>query len=80
LLKKLNRQDDFVKILLPEAITLSPWDKNPVAKYLAEFVSSNYDKAKFIIDLDQALNNLVESDEYFILPFWNENRALYGND
>ncbi|MCF6350549.1 MAG: hypothetical protein L3J23_05900 [Flavobacteriaceae bacterium] len=70
--KKTNRIDAAVILLLPDALTKSPWNNNLVAEYLFKIIDENYEKNKFSNELMGALKNIDQKKDHYLMSFWGE--------
>lgn len=73
----LNQPNEVIKILLPEAITASPWENNPIAEFLADYIIKNGNKDLFIRDFDKAIKSIKRFEDYDEINLFNESIKIY---
>lgn len=63
----MNDTTNAISILIPDAITATPWFENPASIDALELIANYYGKDKFLSNFNEALNNMEKKKKYFLM-------------
>lgn len=66
-----------INVLIPDAITATPWFENPVSKDVLELIIDYYGKDIFLIRFNNALNSLKKNKNYFSMILYEDEIHIY---